>query len=342
MVRATGQARSGFTLTELLVVIFIIVTLLGILLPAIQLVKVRGQVAQAQNDIMQMSTAIGTFKTTYNVHFVPSYFQLKQTYNPNDPTGMDQVYLGYLKSVWPRLQDYDNNAANGFNLSIQPLGQPQINLDGNQCLVFFLGGFVNFNNQAETGLGFATSSTNPFASTTTNRQAAFMTFQKERLTGLVPPTGLPGPNLYPKFLDPWGNEYLYFTAVNGNDYDVALNKDVTLPTPTVNNALNFTGYVPAAGQPVNPFIEARQPLKFYNPHTFQIISAGQDGFGRPNNKRYYGYGGDGTKDLSSGSVPPNTPGMGLSPYQPAFEDYATGRPGHDDLTNFRDRQMGAP
>ena len=60
------HARSGFTKMELLVSIFIVVILLGLLLPAIHPAH-RGIKAEAKWDLGQFCTAVNAYHTDYGM-----------------------------------------------------------------------------------------------------------------------------------------------------------------------------------------------------------------------------------------------------------------------------------
>jgi type II secretory pathway pseudopilin PulG len=150
-------------LIELIVVMAIIAILISLLIPAVQRIRKKADIAVAFNDIGQLSNAIGQFNSTYNVSFLTD--QIAMT--AGDSTSANFLYL---KRIWPRLQ-----AAN----------VPTETLTSGQSLVFFLGGISH--------QGFYQNAQNPFSGGGT-QNAPFFTFPTNRLNSngeFVDPWGNP-------------------------------------------------------------------------------------------------------------------------------------------------------
>src|SRR5205085_1518036 len=106
----------------------------------------------------QMSSALQNFKAKYRVDYIPSQIVLHENMANYGNTQIERDSLDYLKRVWPHLQTTvvpGNPAATRINWAGRPLApNPPFNtpvfslqdsnrvytLQGDQCLVFFLGG----------------------------------------------------------------------------------------------------------------------------------------------------------------------------------------------------------
>jgi prepilin-type N-terminal cleavage/methylation domain-containing protein len=324
----TIRRRSAFTLIELIVVIGIIAILAGLLLAAITKAKAVGPRVQTKADIGQLGLAIENFKSTYDVKYIPHGLIL------TTPQGFVQLQGNaatqpaiqecqqFLSKAWPK------GSTTFFSLlpdNDQVTGQPVnvITLDGNQTLVFLLGGIPPGPDPSNQEV-FTASNPPPG-----KFQYPFPTYFGGTRIGflnspMTPLNGPPGPGAYKSvngdlakgpffdfkpsrlqgghYLDPYGNPYIYFSSKNGNDYNVFGKFAGVIPSYQPNGA-----WGPG---PVAPFVGLDG--KFINPNGFQIISSGAD--------KQFGRGGT---------------------YDPGVGDYSPGNIGGDDLSNFARGPLGS-
>jgi prepilin-type N-terminal cleavage/methylation domain-containing protein len=271
----TPRPRLAFTLIELLVVIAIIALLIGITIPAVQKIRGQGPKVQCRSDIANLETGISTFKSTYQVDYLPSGFIISDNYGSpavSPITGPQKTDSArYLKQVWGRV----NIGSTGF-------GSPtDIAADGNQCLVYFLAG------PGRTGFS---NPPQPLAQAT-GAGKVFFDFPAARI------------DADGHFLDPWGTPYIYFSAKEGNDYNVfGLYYPVVPAKPGV-----FDG----AGGYNSVAVYRESVSKYINSHSFQIVSAGPD------------------KKFGTGGV-----------YVAGAGQYAANQVGADDMSNFTTGVLG--
>lgn len=252
--RRSNHSRGGFTLVELLVVITIIGILAALTTAAVVKAIGKGDEVKLRSEISQLSQAVQAFKQQYSVGYMPDKLVL--------PPGFDLASQQYLKSVWPRLNASALTATsgtftvNGTNYTPftywQVQGSQPVTLQGDQLLVFWLGGPRDASNNC---LGWSTDGTDPMKQAGT-RVPPFFTFPANRLQVF----GGTGRAAFPSFVDAIGvMPYLYFST---NRADNSYSNSITLATGTVQPYL-LSGTVSAP--------------RWVNPSSFQIISAGKDG-----------------------------------------------------------------
>jgi hypothetical protein len=243
-------------------------------------------------------------------HSLPSWAIPNPNPDPNYYTGIDWNQTG--------LPDQS------ISLSVHPLPNPVPclgdMLEGEQCLVFFLGGIPG----SGAMNGFSTNPRNPAAGT--DRVPPFFDFKSNRL--VVFPGTAPG---YPSYLDAFGKSpYAYFSSyktANGyNRYVYIANPYLPLvpgsPITTDCQALNAWPYALSLGS---------APV-YYNAQTYQIISAGKN----------FNFGSGTVVSAYPGFPGGNQAWAGAPFWSPATAAalFPRGSDGYDDITNFYDRLLG--
>ena len=258
--------RTAFTLVELLIVIGIISILIGLLTPAIYGVVVKARVTEVKSEIAQIEGALADFQGKFGM-YPPSRITLYETGDRTAATGWYENTAqakwsrSIIRRLWPDFNftlDRDFNQDSAFSGSWT--------LEGDQCLVFFLGGIWDGSKFA----GFSADPRNPFklGVTTATRVGPFMDFDANRVvtTAVVSYTA-PLTN-FPVYVDTMPAQvrpYMYASSDDGLGYDSG---DVA--TPASNNAFSIY-FLEQKAAIADPDPEA------WKPETYQIISPGQDG-----------------------------------------------------------------
>ncbi len=243
--------RSAFTLIEILVVIAIIGILASLLLAALFKARALGEDLDCRKEISELHKAVAAFCSDPRLGalgYMPSHF---------DPSGGDQASKNYILRLFPRID----------NPQLGPAGQ----LEGHQCLVFFLNG--------PSGNGFSTNPRNPL-DTAGDRIGPFYTFQQNRLKPV-------GGSSYPSYIDRYGQQpIVYFSATQWSG------------TTYIPNA--FSNDNQSLG--VQPYYNPAAPQQSPNITTWQLISAGRD-------KKFGTKGSTWTFGTSQQTYPPGDPGF---------------------------------
>jgi general secretion pathway protein G len=360
MRRPSPRRDGGFTLVELLIVIVIVGILVALLIPAIAGAVKNAQNARVTADINNMAAALEAFKTKYG-DYPPSRVVLSESgaYPTSDTTllsaygnfaqgggatgglpaytfGSPDLTIGalaqrsvqYLRKFWPKAAPPNATSWHDFNGN-GALDPGLIYLEGDECLVFFLGGIPS---PTSTGFGMSGFDRNPVHPFTTslltaganmsseNRAAPFFEFQGGRLIDF-------DNDGIPSYIDtlnsgPTARPFAYFSAYGNTRYDPNdMNWPEDDPSSLVGRSFNVSGLsaITASAAP-NPYTSAAPGMaaardRFLNGTSFQIISAGADGL--------YGVGGT----YNTGSNGDTLPLDGLTP-----SDIRTRE--QDNLTNF--------
>lgn len=249
--------RTAFSMIELLVVIAIIAILMALVSAAVVRTLVLGPEAGSRNDLSQLGVSLSSMQTAFSLRSPPPSL-LFLSNNRNDYTNTSLPYpnlrrdsLTYLGKMFPRA-DWSTVTWSVGGVVVPNGG---VILEGDQCLVFFLGGPDGTN-------GFSTDPSNPMAATAT-RKGPYYEFPLGRLKAMPALNVAMGRSQSAlSFLDYFNKApYLYFSSgsrKNGyNAYASEYGSDCK-------TALVSPYYPPAATK------------RYFNIDTFQLICAGEN------------------------------------------------------------------
>jgi len=388
---AAPGRRLGFTLIELLVVLVIIGILIALLVPAIASAVKNARGAAVQAEISNIAQALADFKNKFG-DYPPSRIAIREDggYFPADTTALgnaatNDVTSGTLflrganafRKFWPRVTMvngspffagtkggapstgwYDFNGDGVF------AGNTRMILQGNECLVFFLGGIPqpSFDSSGNVSgilgvTGFGKNPLNPFSNSipptgsgttgppspmvSANRNAPLYEFNAGRLR-LNTTTNMA---IYVDSLNGTNNQaaayYAYFSTNNGSGYD---------PNDLNSSEMDNNGLSPLTLKFLAPQGTTTSPspnpyttgppfgvsnISYINAQSFQIFSSGTDGV--------FGVGGFYNTATTGGQPLPNYAPPSASP--PAATDPVNSTDPQlrvfewDNLTNFHNGRL---
>ncbi len=240
----SSTKRTGMTLIEILVVIAIIGVLASLLLGGVMMVRARIPEATTRNDILQLGTGLTKFYGHKGHNFYPpSRLRLCSNRSTYGTSTLDKQSISAITKMFPNI-NWTNIPWDGSTTTLD------FTLEGDQCLVFFLGGIPN--GAGKPPLGFSTNATNPAASG--GDRIKFFDFEAGRI---VIRSGS-----FPSYQDGYRKlPYVYFSSMS--------------------EAFRENGYDTAGipmGLGVSPYIQqVGPPAKYWKSTEYQIISAGNDG-----------------------------------------------------------------
>lgn len=307
------QARHGFTLAEILVVVAIIAIIMVMIFSLTTGVTGHVTAVRVRNEVAQMSDGLDAFKLQYG-DYPPTTLVLREKGNydlGNDPWRLEQPSVNFLKNVFP-LIDLDlytkTGGAQWHDWNGNGIAEDPVLLHGDEIMVLFLGGIPQ-RSPAGTGVmmrGFHTDKSNPTLKSD-HRKGPFFEFRNDRLAWPYPnvedrayfkpagtwrprpvPVSAPydpddlQPNTYlPIYVDLYGTPYAYYHATRNeiNSYCPAIIEEWPPIQPVGHHSpyFQFRQKRTVNGQDIwNPI--------YWNQYSFQICSAGRDrkwGFGGP-------------------------------------------------------------
>jgi len=288
MIHHPRTPRPAYTLIELLVVIAIIAILVSLTSAAVIKFLTMGPRTQTQVEIRQLQESLAVARQSYNgLDYLPSQLVLYETidlYKTDNSAAARRTADVLNKMFGSRLLrtaglkvDWNNDGA---------ISTTGVTLEGQQCLVFYLGGIPSTAGGNHC-LGFSKDPSNPAKLPPPGGEDRLGPFFPFKGTRLVKGTGG-----FFSYADPYGMSYAFFgtTGTNNSYIDASC------------ASLGIVPYYQLVGT----------QKQYFNPSTYQIISAGPD----------------------------NLYGAGGTVWNPASG--TTDTPSKDNMTNFTRGQLVAP
>jgi prepilin-type N-terminal cleavage/methylation domain-containing protein len=307
------KRRSGFTLIEILVVIAIIAILASLILGAVVALRGKGPEAQTVNEIRQISLAMSKFASEHGNFYPPNRLRLcghrnKYTLVPTPGNAnLDTQSIEFLSKLFPNM----GTQWSGGGIAWDGTANANIDviLEGDQVLVFVLGGIPDPAGAGKPPQGFSVNPNNP--ATAAGDRKKSITFEASRIVLLHG-------NNFPSYLDGFARDLPAAAPSPGKGF-----KQPYVYFGSMTKTKKENGYDPTPSGPpgtsVSPYVQnATAPVKYWNSSTFQLISAGPDGV----------FGGGGTVTLAP-LVQKAWPG-----YTPAGT--------MDDYSNFNSSRLSVP
>jgi prepilin-type N-terminal cleavage/methylation domain-containing protein len=331
--------RTAFTLIELVVVLAIILVLTALLTAATMKALGRGNELKNRNDVSQLAAAVKSFQTAYQVRWIPSRIRLREKLDYNMSNSYEADSYQYLTTLFPKLRGRQVSSSGGGTFPWVDwngngvVDASPVDLEGDQCLVFFLGG-IPAGGATPGVLGFSPDPADPSTSpsTTTVRMGPYYQFFSSRLVDRT------GTGFY-SYLDAYGKNFVaYFSCYRSpNGYGRYTGTAFLDPAIPGNSGSDCSSLG------VSPYAEVLSGTpRFLNPDSFQIISAGADGrFGRGSLAAWTltAEGPPTWTSLTAGGTPAlwavQSPVTNATPAQ----DQNAGR---DDMSNFHSSFLGTP
>jgi len=329
------RSSSAFTLVELMIVIAIVGILATLVTVGVMKALEKGKMVAARTEISQIEAAIAAAKQKYSLDQLPQALvlydnlpdwerQSSASYvSTNFPAALSPLYsdaqkmlivadsLNLMKKIFGR--NFLKDAAGGANGRVRwtaGAATYPIALGSNQAIWFLLGGVLDANGKYGGFPGYPNEPTMTLSNVAATKPILpFLEMESSKISV--------GTNGFGSYLDSYGTPYAFFSS----KYNYC-----NFPNSITGFGVQYLGSFSHEGKTVWPFYNpiAGTPtnwtqVKFFNPRSFQVVSAGAD--------KIFG---------SNQNSATGTP----IPYQPGSNEYALGEVGYDDLANFSSTTLG--